>query len=257
MNKKKIRRILYAVFAVWTVFSVVWLINSYRTQGVAERLLEDTERVRVESDDQKISLIPLKFPLRSALVFVSGGGVAAEAYVPMLKPLANRGFPVYIMRLPWRISPLSSHRQTVMTRVNELIDNSTDMRSFVLAGHSLGAAIVSEMALRPHEKVTEFVLIGTTHPKRHDLSALTVPITKVLGSEDGVASVEKAENNRSLLPESVTWIVLEGANHSQFGHYGSQLFDGDASITREAQQEQTRDILLDRITAPVRKTDSD
>jgi hypothetical protein len=43
------------------------------------------------------------------------------------------------------------------------------------------------------------------------------------------------------------WIEIRGGNHSQFGHYGHQLFDGDATITREAQQEITRRALLESL----------
>ena len=41
---------------------------------------------------------------------------------------------------------------------------------------------------------------------------------------------------------------IKGGNHSQFGHYGHQLFDGKATISREAQQAATRTALLEALS---------
>ena len=60
---------------------------------------------------------------------------------------------------------------------------------------------------------------------------------KILASEDGVAPPDEAMKHRNLLPSTARWEVIEGANHAQFGHYGYQLWDGPATISREQQQE--------------------
>jgi hypothetical protein len=73
------------------------------------------------------------------------------------------------------------------------------------------------------------------------LSSLPVPVTKVCGTNDGVAPVADVLKNARLLPPSTKWVAIEGGNHSRFGHYGPQLFDGDATITREVQQTLTRE----------------
>lgn len=93
------------------------------------------------------------------------------------------------------------------------------------------------------------MLLGTTHPKQSDLSGLALPVTKVLGSNDGVAPLFKAEANRRLLPGHTRWVVLNGGNHSQFGHYGHQLLDGRAGLSRAEQQELARRELLRALTA--------
>ena len=67
---------------------------------------------------------------------------------------------------------------------------------------------------------------------------------------DGVAPVERVLANKPLLPETTRWIAIEGGNHSQFGHYGHQLFDGRATITRESQQAATRQTLLTALATP-------
>ena len=111
--------------------------------------------------------------------------------------------------------------------------------SFV-AGHSLGGALSCRVAQRQVKGMAGMVLVGTTHPKTDNLSNLKIPVTKIYGSEDGVAPPWKVEANMHLLPSRTIFIKIEGANHSQFGHYGEQFRDGEAGITRENQHEQTR-----------------
>jgi hypothetical protein len=72
-------------------------------------------------------------------------------------------------------------------------------------------------------------------------------VTKVYGSNDGVAPPDRMFSNRGLLPKDTRWVEINGGNHSQFGHYGRQLFDGKATTSREAQQATTRAALLEAL----------
>ena len=110
------------------------------------------------------------------------------------------------------------------------------VRRWVLAGHSLGGALAARLAFEAPGAPAALVLIGTTHPKQQDLSALRIPVTKVFASNDGVARAADVLRNKALLPADTRWIEIKGGNHSQFGHYGHQLLDGDAGVSREAQQ---------------------
>jgi hypothetical protein len=56
---------------------------------------------------------------------------------------------------------------------------------------------------------------------------------------------EKARQR--LLPKATRWIEIQGGNHSQFGHYGHQLSDGNATISREAQQTAALSSLLEAL----------
>jgi pimeloyl-ACP methyl ester carboxylesterase len=82
------------------------------------------------------------------------------------------------------------------------------------------------------------LLVGTTHPRDVDLSKLKWPVTKIVGTQDGIAPLEKVEANRHLLPASTRWVRIEGGNHSQFGWYGFQPFDHFATISRDEQHAQ-------------------
>ncbi|WP_162253072.1 alpha/beta hydrolase [Duganella sp. Root1480D1] len=89
--------------------------------------------------------------------------------------------------------------------------------------------------------------MGTTHPKQQDLSGLRIPVTKVFATHDGVARLGDVMRNRPLLPPHTRWVEIKGGNHSQFGHYGHQLLDGDPSVSRGAQQAIVAQALLDAL----------
>lgn len=227
---------------MWAVVSTFWLAGTFRTRGVDRALLEGDTAVRVERTTEALALEPAT-PRRAALLFFSGGGVHADAYVPLLRPLADSGYRVVIVRLPWRLAPLESHKVAAVRRAMQVIEEADSATRWVVAGHSLGGALSARVAPVAPRGVRAIVLIGTTHPRRDDLSGVALPMVKVVASEDGVASPAVSEANRHLLPSGTRWVTIAGGNHSQFGHYGSQLFDGRATISREHQQEQTRAVL--------------
>jgi len=117
----------------------------------------------------------------------------------------------------------------------------------VLAGHTRGAMLASRYV---HERVQHpqgLVLIGTTHPRDFDLSELDLPVTKIYGTADGVASIGDMRANAKLLPPATRWVEIEGGNHTQFGSYRFQLGDHAATISRRAQQEITARTLVEAL----------
>lgn len=235
-------------FLVWAVVSTSWLANTFRTRGVDEALLQSDSRVVVVSSETTLGL-ESRSPQgsRSALVFFCGAGVSARAYVPLLRPLAEAGHSVWIVRLPFRLAPLESHKQEALARARRVIDAHPEVSRWVVSGHSLGAALAARLVDFDPAQIDALVLIGTTHPKERDLSQLGISVVKVYGTHDGVAPIDRMFANRGLLPKSTRWVEISGGNHSQFGHYGHQLFDGTATVSRLEQQKLTRDVLLEAL----------
>lgn len=194
-----------------------------------------------------LTFLPTSRTGRSGLAFIAGAGVAPEAYGPMLRPIAAAGHAVHVVGLPYRIAPLERDKAATAARAREIIETDTAAASWVLGGHSLGGAIACRLAAAAPSRLKEIVLIGTSHPKRVDLSRASVPITKILASRDGIATPQMTQATRHLLRADSRWIEIEGGNHSQFGCYGRQLFDGRAAISREEQQAVTRDVLLEAL----------
>lgn len=207
-----------------------------RTQGVAGAFLQDGKSVRVIDAEDTLGFVPSVSTGRAGLVFLCGSGVSAAAYAPLLRPIAEAGHPVFIVKLPYRFAPLEVHKEQAIARARSVVAGNREVEPWVVSGHSLGAALAARMARADTRGLSALVLIGTTHPKRDDLSRLGIPVTKIYATRDGIAPVEQVLANRRLLPAHTKWVSIDGGNHSQFGHYGHQLFDGAATIGRDAQQ---------------------
>lgn len=231
-------------FVLWALFALSWLANSVRTRGVDENTLRSDREVSVLNDANGVTFLPGASVGHTALIFFCGSGIDAEAYAPLLRPLSEQGFPVFIVRLPYRFAPLESHKQAAMGRARGIIAAHPDVKHWVLAGHSLGGALAARVARADSGTLAAMVLVATTHPKDDDLSFLRIPVTKIYASNDGIAPPDRVLANRGLLPLHTEWVEITGGNHSQFGRYGHQLFDGTAAISREEQEELTRSAIL-------------
>lgn len=102
--------------------------------------------------------------------------------------------------------------------------------TFVLGGHSRGAVVASLVVAGGNPRLVGLVVIGTSHPRDHDLSALPMPVTKIVGTRDGLATPAEVRGNAAMLPPQTRWVWVEGGNHSQFGWYGFQPMDRPARL---------------------------
>lgn len=243
----RIHRWIRYGFLVWACVSLSWLADSVRTRGVAEELLASDGEVAVVDTPTALELHPREARSGSALLFFCGSGIHPHAYAPLLRPIAEAGYPVFVIELPYRFAPLPSHKEEAVGRARRLTEAHPEIVRWVIAGHSLGGALAARLARTASGLDAAFVLIGTTHPKEADLSGLDAPFIKVYATNDGIAPVDRVLASARRLPGATRWVAIEGGNHSQFGHYGHQLFDGEATISREAQQALTREVLLDAL----------
>jgi pimeloyl-ACP methyl ester carboxylesterase len=244
-TKPAFRRWIRRGFLLWAVISTTWIANSFRTRGLPDGVLRSSPTISVVDGATMLEFIPSSPGTKAALIFLCGGGVSAHAYAPLLRPLAEAGHPVFVVKLPYRMAPLESHKQAAVDRARGVIAAHPQITHWVVSGHSLGGALACRAAQSDSKSLSALVLIGTTHPREDDLSSLPVPVTKIYASNDGVAPPDRVLSNRRLLPNDTQWLEIKGGNHSQFGHYGHQLFDGNATISRESQQTATRSALLD------------
>jgi pimeloyl-ACP methyl ester carboxylesterase len=248
----KFRHWLRLAFVLAAILVMLWLTNSMRAPVIEESALRSDRSVTVRDEAEVLALVPARTPGRTALIFICGSAVDAKAYAPLLRPVAESGFAVFVVRLPYRVAPLESHRQIVFDRVRRVIATHPDTANWVVSGHSLGAALAVLLAARGSDPIAGLLLIATTYPRDVDLSGLPIPVTKIYATEDGIAAVDKVLASGRLLPRHTRWVEIAGGNHSQFGRYGEQAFDGEASISREKQEALTRAEII-RLLAEVDK----
>ena len=212
-----IRRVWITVGLTLTAVFVVWSLIAYRP----------TTRLK-----------------SSTLVFFPGALVSPKAYAPLARSVAEAGYPVLVVELPYRGAFGGAESPELQMRIASALASITENHSIVVGGHSRGAVIASRLSVRTPEP-SGVILIGTSHPRDVDLSRLEIPVTKIVGTRDGIATQEKVVANAFLLPDRMRWVWIDGGNHSQFGWYGFQPMDWRANISAAEQRNIMTQAVLD------------
>ncbi|HUF26583.1 MAG TPA: alpha/beta family hydrolase [Gemmatimonadaceae bacterium] len=254
-----IRKIWVTVGLLATFVFVGWSLIAYRASGEARASLESDFAVSVMHEDGVWHFAPAPGGAAGTvgLVFFPGALVDPVAYAPLARAAAQAGFPAWIVGLPRRGAFGGADDPAVEARMRMALNAPGAPAHWVVAGHSRGAVVASRVAANPPQGFAGLVLIGTSHPRDVDLSELAVPVTKIVGTRDGLASPGEVEANRAKLPPSTRWIWIEGGNHSQFGWYGFQPSDRRATVgAREQRSAMIRGTLETLRLAAVQRADS-
>jgi predicted esterase len=245
----KFRKIIRTLWISFGILFLLWMANSFRAQGFDQVILESDSTITIEETSQFLSFRPNALSQPAGLIFFPGGMVQPEAYAPMTRAVAEQGYPVFIVKLPFGSAPLESQQLSIIEQALELIRTNESIQYWVVGGHSRGAAIASRFALLSGEAFDGLVLIGTSHPKEqtYDLSNTNLSVTKIYATNDGLASMEEVEANAVYLPATTTWVLIDGGNHSQFGYMGNLLGDNTATISREEQRALTVNAILEAL----------
>jgi predicted GH43/DUF377 family glycosyl hydrolase len=92
---------------------------------------------------------------------------------------------------------------------------------------------------KTHPDSVQGLALWASYPaSSDDLSHSGLHVVSIYASQDGLATGEKIEASRHLLPADTAWVQITGGNHAQFGWYGDQAGDHPASISRTDQQAQ-------------------
>lgn len=237
-RRSRIHRRIRQIWAACGVLAMLFLAWSFMAHGVDRSLLETDARVRVTDHGSHIEFAPLHDGPPVNLLFFPGGMVQTEAYVPMAHAIARAGFRVILIRLPFlgRHAPGERYRREALKRALDAIRETGAAVRWAVAGHSFGGVMASQLAAESPDAVASLILVATTHPRDVDLSSTRLPVMKILGTNDGIASPARARANASRLPPDTRWIEIDGANHEQFAYYGPHLGGGRATISRDVQQ---------------------
>lgn len=172
----------------------------------------------------------------TGIIFYPGGKVEADAYAPLMHRLASLGFTVVLVNVPFNIAFFNANAADgVQAQVPEV-------SRWFLAGHSLGGVCASGY-LANHADEYEGLIMLASYPS-DDLSSLPVSALSIYGTQDGVMNRDNYESAKALMPADFQETVIQGGNHAQFGDYGQQAHDGDATISAQEQQRQTAEAIL-------------
>ena len=230
--KKRIWLILLLVLALSAAAFGIYAGQYYRADARALAALRSDETVAVVPiEDGWLFDGPSE---TDALIFYPGGKVEETAYAPLLHRLAAGGLDVFLVRMPFRLAVLSPNR------ADRVIESGAYERRYI-GGHSLGGAMAAIYAAAHADELDGVVLLAAYPTKTLDDS---LSVISIYGTEDGVLNRTKFAEGEQYLPRMHEIYEIEGGNHAQFGNYGVQRGDGEASVSAEEQQHRTAAAIL-------------
>ena len=125
-------------------------------------------------------------------------------------------------------------------RATDVIEAYPEVENWAIGGHSLGGSMAATFTRNNPDLIDGLFLVASYPAGSDDLSGFDdLTVWSVSATEDGLATPDDIEASRALLPTDTTWVPIQGGNHAQFGYYGDQPGDGQATISHEDQQSQT------------------
>jgi pimeloyl-ACP methyl ester carboxylesterase len=101
-----------------------------------------------------------------------------------------------------------------------------------------------------HPTIDGIVFLAS-YPANDALKNNDIRMLSIYGSQDGLTTPQDIEDSRALLPSDAAFVEIKGGNHAQFGSYGLQDGDNQATIAPETQWSQIVDAtvaLLDTVS---------
>jgi dienelactone hydrolase len=235
----------WVVRAVGVIASVavVATLLYLRPLPASDRALDAMERtaaVRVLESGTRVVLVPTGDERETGVVFFPGALVDPRAYVPNLRPLAEAGHRVVIIKPPLNVSLLDR------AGAGRAMDAHPGVERWVVAGHSLGGVAAASVAGGNDDRVAG-LLLWASFPNSSLAEVADLEVSSVSGSRDGLSTPAEIDDSAADLPPGTTFVEVTGANHAQFGDYGSQRGDGTATISRAEAQAQIQAASLELV----------
>jgi hypothetical protein len=196
------------VLVLLTTGFVVWGETPAQPMTEALAALQSDAQVTITSG-RWLAFTPVASEPTTGFIIYPGGRVDYRAYAPAAHQIAAQGYLVVIVQMPLNLAVFG-----------------------VNAAQDVQAAY-------PHPGAVQGLALWAAYPaSSNDLSRSGLRVVSIFGSQDGLATGEKIDASRPLLPANTTWVKISGGDHAQFGWYGDQAGDNPASISRSDQQAQ-------------------
>lgn len=235
MNKKRQLFIALSVALFLLILAaagfVVWAETPLGPMPEALAALETDSAVRVESDPW-FTFWPLDAAPNGGVIIYPGGRVDPRSYAPAARALAGEGYLVVITPMPLNLAVLNANVAA------DVVQAYPEIETWVVGGHSLGGAMAANYA-EGQRDVVDGLVLWAAYPANDALTARSeLEVLSIYATNDGLSTPEDIESSRADLPDNTRYVEIAGGNHAQFGWYGEQPGDGEATISRLEQQEQ-------------------
>lgn len=210
--------ILFTIL-VFTGGFLYYASDYYPADDLAMEVLKGQDTIRFQED--YIVLTPT-IHSDTGLIFYPGAKVEYYSYLPILEKIKDgTGISCILVKMPFNMAIFD------VDRADEIMDEFPDIKKWYIGGHSMGGAMASNYAAKNQDKLEGLILLASyiygDYPDNKTLTIYGTLNTSVW---------EKIDYEKNI-------IAIQGGNHAQFGNYGKQKGDAEATISREEQQDIT------------------
>lgn len=198
--------------------------------------LESDEKITVTRRSW-LAFLPNDAPPTTGLILFPSVRVPSEAYAPLAREIAAEGYLLVI------IYPILNLATLNPNSAEPVMKHFSAIEHWIIGGHSLGGRAAATFAVNHPSQVSGLILLASL-PSGDSIVNSDLSVLSIYATHDGLISVEEIEASATNLPTNTNFVEIVGGNHAQFGYYGTQSGDGEASISREKQIGQTVEIIL-------------
>ena len=227
INFKLIAAALLVALLVAVSAFVVWANNASPASDIALQALNSDSAVTVSNESGYYTFTPTGETPTTGFIFYPGGRVDYRAYAPVLRMIAEQGYFVALVPVPLNLAFFDINAATPVQEQHPNIEH------WVVGGHSLGGVAASVYA-KDHQNDLDGIIFFASYPADDSLKNSTLEILSIYGTRD-MAGMDKFDETKALLPPQTQYVVIDGGNHAQFGSYGPQAGDNEATISPEDQ----------------------
>lgn len=240
MSRRWVRIALVALVTVLLVGMVgfLWWAQPQPLLPEATAALASTpDATFTQGADGRLTYVPTASAPTTGLVLYPGGKVPPAGYAPQARALAEKGYLVAIVPVPFNLAVFD------INAAKAVIDDHPEIDTWAVGGHSLGGSMAAQF-IDSHPGLVDGLVLWASYSAA-DLSDDGIGVASIYGTRDaGVAGYTSPEH-LALLGPDVVLTPIEGGNHEQMGWYTGQPNDPPATISRDAQQRQVIDATLD------------
>ncbi len=221
--------IILTIFVVLFAAFYIYTLDYYRASDDVQVMIDESG-LKIESLDGFDVIYPEETKDQGiGIVFYPGGKVEAKAYMPLLLQLTDKGYTCALVEMPFNLAVFN------VKGADRVLQEVKEVDKWYLAGHSLGGAMASSYIEGREDLFEGLILLGAYPTNDADINTLAI-----YGTYDIKLDLEKVEKANQVYE-------IIGGNHAQFGNYGKQEGDGEAKISRETQQKEAVEVIVNFI----------
>src|SRR3954447_11157055 len=227
MTRSRVVKAVGATIAVLLVAGIagfLWYAQPQPLLPEATAAPPPTPTITFTEDHGNLVYTPVGSTPTTGLVLYPGGKVPSAAYAPQARAIADLGFLVVVVSVPFNLAVFG------IDSAGPVIAGHPEIDHWAVGGHSLGGSMAAQFIDSHPDEVDGLVLWASYSAA--DLSSDGLAVLSAYGTLDtGVPNYTSPTNVAKLGPD-VTSVVIEGGNHEQMGWYTGQPNDPPATIPR-------------------------